>query len=345
MKNNETKQNRTCSRLAVFMAIIILVAGLGAIGTSLWLQENEISIGVQEYEAMTQELKQNPDEMQEKPEIPDEDESNETQELLEKDSDNSETGIAEITVQDALIETSQQEEEELYLDDDTDLHQSEDEQPTTENAGSDELAVQHPIEQTQQNTYTGNTGANMEACKAANKDFIGWLQIPGTDVDYPVVLTADVDYYLDHTFNGKESIVGCLFSLDKTDYQTPSKNITVYGHHMRRSRATTMFQPLHNYKDPGFYAANKTINYDTLYGNDTYTVFAVINKRECDWDVSVADFASEADFQAFLDRAQEWALYNTGVNVTSSDHILTLVTCDRDYNSEDGQLVVMAVKD
>ena len=48
--------------------------------------------------------------------------------------------------------------------------------------------------------------------------------------------------------------------------------------------------------------------------------------------------------QAFLDRALEWSLYDTGVSVTTDDHILTLITCDRDYNSEDGQLVVMAVQ-
>ena len=48
--------------------------------------------------------------------------------------------------------------------------------------------------------------------------------------------------------------------------------------------------------------------------------------------------------QAFLDRALEWSLYDTGVSVTTDDHILTLITCERDYNADDGQLVVMAVQ-
>lgn len=62
------------------------------------------------------------------------------------------------------------------------------------------------------------------------------------------------------------------------------------------------------------------------------------------WDASAADFASVDEYQAFLNRALEWSLYDTGVSVTTDDHILTLITCDRDYNSEDGQLVVMAVQ-
>lgn len=190
----------------------------------------------------------------------------------------------------------------------------------------------------------GFTGADLAACTAANSDFAAWLQIPGTDADYPVVLTNDVDYYLDHTFTGQESIIGCLFSLGRTDYAAPSQNIAIYGHHMRRSRSTTMFQPLHEYKSASFRDAHATIHLDTLHGSRTYTVFAVINKRESDWDASAADFASADEYQAFLDRAMEWSLYDTGVSVTTDDHILTLITCDRDYNAEDGQLVVMAVQ-
>lgn len=187
------------------------------------------------------------------------------------------------------------------------------------------------------------TYADLNACLAINPDFIGWLSIPGTDIDYPVVLTSDAAFYLTHDFTGRESIVGCLFSLDRTDYQT-SQNIAVYGHHMRRSRSTTMFQPLHEYKSADFCVSHSEIQFDTLYGSRRYTVFAVINKRESDWDAAVADFDSAESCQAFLDWAKAWSLYDTGVSVTADDRILTLITCDRDYDSADGQLVIMAVQ-
>lgn len=188
------------------------------------------------------------------------------------------------------------------------------------------------------------THADLNTCLAINPDFIGWLTIPGTDIDYPVVLTSDAEFYLTHDFTGRESIIGCLFSLDRTDYAT-SQNIAVYGHHMRRSRSTTMFQPLHEYKGADFCADHSEIQFDTLYGSRKYTVFAVVNKRESDWDAAVADFGSAETYQAFLDRAKAWSLYDTGVNVTVDDRILTLLTCDRDYDPTDGQLVVMAVQD
>ncbi|MBR5111156.1 MAG: class B sortase, partial [Clostridia bacterium] len=57
----------------------------------------------------------------------------------------------------------------------------------------------------------GKTGVDLDACKAQNDDFVAWLKIPGTKINYPVVWTDNVDYYLTHTFSGKESKVGTLF--------------------------------------------------------------------------------------------------------------------------------------
>lgn len=185
---------------------------------------------------------------------------------------------------------------------------------------------------------------DLAACKATNSDFIAWLHIPGTKIDYPVVLTDDVEYYLTHTFAGKESSIGTLFSLGRTDYRTPSRNIAIFGHHMRRSRSQTMFQPLHNYKDSSFYQKHSAITLDSLYRSTTYTIFAVLNMCESDWDASTADFSTDEAFLAFVERAKALAFYETGVSVDPDDHILTLITCDRDYHSTEGRLIVMAVQ-
>ena len=55
------------------------------------------------------------------------------------------------------------------------------------------------------------TGADLAACLAQNDDFIAWIKIPGTNVDYPVVWTDDAEYYLHHTFTGKQGAAGTLF--------------------------------------------------------------------------------------------------------------------------------------
>lgn len=95
------------------------------------------------------------------------------------------------------------------------------------------------------------TGADLAACLAQNDDFIAWIRIPGTNVDYPVVWTDDAEHYLHHTFTGKQGAAGTLFSLMKTDYSIPSRNIAIYGHHLK-STGEKMFTSLVRYQGCGF---------------------------------------------------------------------------------------------
>ena len=105
-----------------------------------------------------------------------------------------------------------------------------------------------------------------------------------------------------------------------------------------------MFQPLISYKKKSFYESHKTVYFDTLYDLGEYTIFAVINMKSTDWDASTASFDSSQSFLSFVNRAKAAALYDTGIEVNENDHILTLITCDRDYHNPDGRLIVMAVK-
>ena len=187
------------------------------------------------------------------------------------------------------------------------------------------------------------TGADLAACLAQNDDFIAWIKIPGTNVDYPVVQTDDPDDYLNHTFSGKQSVVGTLFSLADADYKAPGRNIAIYGHHLRSS-GEKMFTSLMRYKNPDFYEDNKTVMLDSLYRHSEYTIFAVVNMKTGDWEPSRTTFSGDAAFMAFVNRAKSESLYDTGVEVGADDHILTLITCDRSYAGKEGRLVILAVE-
>lgn len=187
------------------------------------------------------------------------------------------------------------------------------------------------------------TGADFAACLAQNDDFIAWIRIPGTNVDYPVVWTDDAEHYLHHTFTGKQGAAGTLFSLMKTDYSIPSRNIAIYGHHLK-STGEKMFTSLMRYKNPEFYEDNQTIVLDSLYRHSEYTIFAVVNMKAGDWEPSRTTFSGDAAFIAFVNRANSEFLYDTGVEVGADDHILTLITCDRSYAGKEGRLVILAVE-
>ena len=184
---------------------------------------------------------------------------------------------------------------------------------------------------------------DLSAYLAQNPDFVAWLRIPGTNVDYPVVQTDNPDYYLNHTFSGKSSVVGTLFSLAGADYAAPGRNIAIYGHHLRSS-GEKMFTSLMRYKNPDFYEDNKTVMLDSLYRHSEYTIFAVMNMKVGDWEPSRTTFSGDAAFMAFVNRAKLESLYDTGVEVGADDHILTLITCDRSYAGKEGRLVILAVE-
>ena len=192
-------------------------------------------------------------------------------------------------------------------------------------------------------TISPAAGVDLEACLSQNRDFVAWITIPGTVIDYPVVRSDNTEHYLHHLFTGKQSKLGTLFSLKSSDYRTPSRNIAIYGHHLSHSDA--MFSTLMNYKDPSWYEAHSLIHLDTLYGSRDYRIFAVINMKVSEWDAATASFASDDSFLRFVDRARRKALYETGVQVTASDCILTLITCDRGYGGVSGRLIVMAVQE
>ena len=191
-------------------------------------------------------------------------------------------------------------------------------------------------------TPLSQTGIDLEACLAQNKDFIAWLSIPGTKINYPVVRSDNTAYYLRHLFSGKESKLGSLFSLKSSDYRTPSKNIAIYGHHLSNSDA--MFSTLLNYKKKSYYSDHSLLHLDTLYGSRSYRIFAVVDMLVSDWDASAASFSGSSAFMRFVNRATKQSLYETGVNVDADDNILTLITCDRRYGGAAGRLLVMAVE-
>ena len=188
-----------------------------------------------------------------------------------------------------------------------------------------------------------DSGVDLEACLVQNKDFVAWLSIPGTVISYPVVRSDDTAYYLGHLFSGKKSKLGCLFSLKSSDYQQPSQNIAIYGHHLSHSDA--MFSTLIDYKQEAYYAEHSVITLDSIYGRRSYRIFAVLNMKVSDWDPAAASFGSGKAFLQFVNRAKRKALFNTGVEVKEDDHILTLITCDRSYGGASGRLIVMAVQE
>lgn len=175
-----------------------------------------------------------------------------------------------------------------------------------------------------------------------NSDLIGWLKIPGTVIDYPVMQTPDrPDYYLKRNFDGENSSHGCIYAREQCDVSRPSDNITLYGHHMRDG---SMFAQLDKYRDPQFRQENPYIYFDTLTRLQTYEVMAVFvttaSQGEGFQYHAFVDAQSEEEFAEFVAQCKALSLYDTGIDAQYGDKLLCLSTCE--YSRTNGRLVVVA---
>ena len=171
-----------------------------------------------------------------------------------------------------------------------------------------------------------------QAIYQENPEFAGWLTIPDSIVDYPVMKPKnDTDYYLDHTFSGEEDKNGTLFIDSRNDIVHRSTNIIIYGHNMRSGN---MFGNLDKYKSESYYKDHPMIRFDTIYEKGTYQVmYAFMSHIYKEDEIAFKyyqfiDAASEQEFDSDMRSMQEMALYDTGVTAQYGDRLLTLSTCD-----------------
>lgn len=182
-----------------------------------------------------------------------------------------------------------------------------------------------------------------ESLYAENNELIGWLSIPETTIDYPVMQNEDNEYYLQHNFYGEEDKYGCLFVKDFLDVNMPYTNFIIYGHNMKDG---SMFGELDKYKDESFCREHPHIYFDTLYEERTYEIMVVFLSQIYANDDDVFKYYefyqadTEDEFLSFYNAVTGMSLYETGVAAEFGDTFLTLSTCA--YHVDDGRLVVVA---
>ncbi len=179
-----------------------------------------------------------------------------------------------------------------------------------------------------------------------NPDFIGWIEIEGTKISYPVMYTPDdPEYYLHRNFEGDYEYSGLPFVDGACSIEPRSTNVIIYGHNMKND---TMFSHLLDYRDEDFYKEHPYITFNTIYGDGDYEIVSVILARALYEDedgfryYGMIDAASEEEFDDYMDHIHELELYDTGVDASYGDELLTLSTCE--YSQENGRLAVIAKK-
>lgn len=177
---------------------------------------------------------------------------------------------------------------------------------------------------------------NLDALKQENNEVVGWLQVLGTNINYPFVQTADNRFYLYHTFDRSANSAGWVFLDYRNKNDLSDKNNIVYAHGRLDN---TMFGSLRNLltsdwiKDPN----NYLIRTKTENASEIWQIFSIYLIPTTS-DYLQTAFRSNEEFSTFLEMLKSRSSYNFSTDLSPEDKILTLSTCYDD----DKKIVVHA---
>lgn len=185
----------------------------------------------------------------------------------------------------------------------------------------DHIGKSSPLKQNQ--PFFQNTDSVTAAMKQINHDFTAWLYIPGTNINYPVVAADNTDFYLNHSFDGSESIGGSLF-MESQNQMTEDDNVVIYGHNMKDG---SMFSNLKSYADRDYWMQHPVI---WLFMEGIWyeaDVFSCQIKDAGEVQVYDCRFSTDVEKQGYYDSMVADSLYPTGIKPGPGHKVVTLSTC------------------
>ena len=165
-----------------------------------------------------------------------------------------------------------------------------------------------------------------------NDDLVGWIKVPNTKINHPVVQSGSNDYYLNHNFEKEYDYRGAIFMDYRNDAINLDSNTIIYGHN---AYDTTMFSQLVQYEDVDFYKKSPIIEFNTLDANYKWKIYGVfITNATASEDNGyifnyIYPYMDGENFDGFIEEVNKRRLYTTDVDINDDDKMLVLSTCVR----------------
>lgn len=171
-----------------------------------------------------------------------------------------------------------------------------------------------------------------------NSDTVGWIEVKGTNINYPVVQTNNNEYYLNHAFDKTKNDAGWVFMDYRNDAKNFDQNTIIYAHSRYNK---TMFGSLKNILSSSWYnnKNNHIIRMSTPTENTMWQVFSVYTIQAESYYIT-PNFSDTNSYQTFLNTLKSRSEVQFSANLNTNDKILTLSTCQDNF----GHRVVMHAK-
>lgn len=173
--------------------------------------------------------------------------------------------------------------------------------------------------------------------KKLNTDVVGWVQVGGTNINYPFVQSKDNEYYLNHSFDKKYNQAGWAFLDYRNNKDDYDKNTIIYGHALQSG---AIFGTLKNITKSKWQKdkSNHVIKLSTDTENTLWQVFSVYIIPDTS-DYLRVNFSSDDDFLEFANMLKDRSDYDFNTSVSGEDKIITLSSC---YKTAEKRVVLHA---
>lgn len=171
--------------------------------------------------------------------------------------------------------------------------------------------------------------ADFKNLKSINSDVVGWINVPGTKINYPFVQTDDNEYYLKHSLDKSSNKKGWVFIDFRNDIDYLSKNTILYAHGLNNNQ---MFGSMRNVVKQSWFKnkSNRIVKISTDNSNQLWEIFSTYTIEPETYYIKTR-FDSEKEYKDFIKTIKDRSYFDFKVNVTIDDKILTLSSC---YNNE-----------
>ncbi len=181
---------------------------------------------------------------------------------------------------------------------------------------------------------------DLDALQQVNDDVVGWISIPDTMLDYPLMQGEDNQYYLKHSWKKSYSSLGAIYMDYRNDSGLEDFNTILYGHRMR---GDDMFGSLKYYEDQSHWEAHPAIYLSTDQGVRKYEIFAAYEIDITDCHTYRLGLNTTDGRQAYIDYCVGLSVLDTDIIPQPDSRILTLSTCTSRGGSSNYRWIVQAV--
>ncbi len=170
---------------------------------------------------------------------------------------------------------------------------------------------------------------DFDGIKEINEDVIGWIKIPNTKVDYPILQGKDNEFYLDRNINKEKSRHGSIFMDYRNVSDGSDRHTIIYGH---QTSDGSMFTSLNKFKDESFLKNNNVFKIKLINNTYTYEIFSAY-VTDTSFYYIMTNFRSDESFVSYINQLKNKSYFNSDIILSEDDKVLTLSTCSYEFDN------------